>query len=76
MTAVFVTCPGCERLMIGDKKGGTVTAQPHDCKLRPKCPECRNGAHRNCCGWAIDEATDEVVDCGCVLHAVPDEEDE
>lgn len=29
-----------------------------------QCPECRNGKHPNCTGWALD-AADEVVSCGC-----------
>jgi hypothetical protein len=29
------------------------------------CPECANGKHPNCTGWAIDEKTDELVDCRC-----------
>lgn len=32
---------------------------------RPICPECRDGKHRNCAGTALDETTDEIVDCGC-----------
>lgn len=40
----------------------------------PICPECAAGKHRNCTGWALDETTDEVVACGCVIHAVPDDE--
>lgn len=34
--------------------------------LRPRdCPECAQGKHRTCAGWAIDEDTDEFVDCEC-----------
>lgn len=29
------------------------------------CPECANGKHPNCTGWAIDAETDCVVDCAC-----------
>jgi hypothetical protein len=29
------------------------------------CPECRDGKHANCIGYALDTATDTVVDCGC-----------
>jgi hypothetical protein len=29
------------------------------------CPECRNKKHGNCTEWAIDEVTDDIVDCGC-----------
>lgn len=29
------------------------------------CPECRAGKHQNCTEWAVDEDTDEVVDCDC-----------
>lgn len=28
------------------------------------CPECRNGKHVNCTGWALDDR-DEMVTCGC-----------
>lgn len=38
------------------------------------CPECANGKHANCTGWAIDETTDEVVCCGC-SHAARSRED-
>jgi hypothetical protein len=31
----------------------------------PVCPECRAGKHRNCDGIALDERTDELVDCTC-----------
>lgn len=29
------------------------------------CPECRQGKHANCTGWALDPDTDELVDCPC-----------
>lgn len=29
------------------------------------CPECRQGKHQNCTGWAINEETDEVGPCPC-----------
>jgi Zn finger protein HypA/HybF involved in hydrogenase expression len=35
------------------------------------CPECRSGKHHNCTGWAIDEATDEVIACPCPEPAHP-----
>jgi hypothetical protein len=39
---------------------GTTTFQhPAD------CPECRSGKHVNCTGWALDEDSDELVECGC-----------
>lgn len=28
------------------------------------CPECRQGKHPNCTGWALDD-NDEVIPCGC-----------
>jgi hypothetical protein len=31
----------------------------------PICPECRVGKHGNCDGRALDETSDEIVDCGC-----------
>jgi hypothetical protein len=34
----------------------------------PVCPECRAGKHRNCDGDALDEATDEIVQCACGCH--------
>lgn len=34
------------------------------------CPECGNGKHVNCTGWAIDE-DDNVVDCDCTDDAHP-----
>lgn len=41
-------------------------AMTHGMGLTPRdCPECRNGKHANCTGWALDEDTDEVVDCDC-----------
>lgn len=35
------------------------------------CPECQNGKHQNCAGWAIDEETDAVVDCTCAEGGHP-----
>lgn len=29
------------------------------------CPECRDGKHGNCVGYALNPATDVVVDCEC-----------
>ena len=29
------------------------------------CPECRQGKHGNCTGWALDPDTDEIRECGC-----------
>lgn len=29
-----------------------------------RCPECTQGKHRNCTGWALD-AADVVVECAC-----------
>jgi hypothetical protein len=29
------------------------------------CPECRDGKCGNCIGYALHEATDTVVACGC-----------
>lgn len=29
------------------------------------CPECQQGKHVNCTGWALDEDTDDMVECGC-----------
>ena len=29
------------------------------------CPECQQGKHAICTGWAIDEDTDTVVACEC-----------
>jgi hypothetical protein len=29
------------------------------------CPECVQGKHQNCTGWAIDEATDKFEPCAC-----------
>jgi hypothetical protein len=31
---------------------------------QPTCPECRDGKHRNCTGWALD-ANDEMTPCHC-----------
>ena len=30
----------------------------------PRCPECAQGKHRNCAGWAFNDA-DEWVPCMC-----------
>lgn len=32
---------------------------------KPLCPECRDGKHLNCTGWALDPETDEQTYCGC-----------
>lgn len=29
------------------------------------CPECRDGKHQNCIGYALDAATDIVGECQC-----------
>lgn len=34
----------------------------------PICPECRDGKHTNCVGYALNPKTDLVVDC-CCPHA-------
>lgn len=31
----------------------------------PICRECREGKHRNCDGIALDETTDDFVECRC-----------
>lgn len=36
----------------------------------PVCPECRVEKHAACAGIALDEASDEIVSCGCE-HALP-----
>ena len=36
--------------------GEWLTAQP--------CPECRQGKHSNCTGWALNDQ-DELVQCPC-----------
>lgn len=33
----------------------------------PRCPECRDGKHRNCIGEAL-AADDNLVPCGCPNH--------
>lgn len=33
--------------------------------LAAVCPECRDGKHGNCIGYALDPVRDEVVACGC-----------
>lgn len=30
----------------------------------PLCPECRDGKCRNCTGWTLD-AADNEIDCAC-----------
>lgn len=35
------------------------------------CPECAQGKCVNCTGWAIDEITDEVVECRCPAPVHP-----
>lgn len=35
------------------------------------CPECRQGKHINCTGWAIDPDTDEVGYCACTAPEHP-----
>ncbi|HWU30209.1 MAG TPA: hypothetical protein VN041_14090 [Microbacterium sp.] len=32
-------------------------------------PDCRDGKHDACDGRALDEATDEIVDCACPHHS-------
>lgn len=32
---------------------------------KPICPECRDGKHSICVGYAWDPIRDEVTDCGC-----------
>jgi len=32
MSPVFVTCPGCSRLMLGSRVGAEVYPQPHQCE--------------------------------------------
>lgn len=32
--------------------------------MTPTCPECRQGKHSNCAGWAFNDA-DEWVPCMC-----------
>ena len=39
----------------------------------PICPECRVGKHGNCDGRALDETTDEIVDCDCCGKGEPQE---
>lgn len=29
------------------------------------CPECRDGKHQNCIGYALQASTDTVVGCEC-----------
>jgi hypothetical protein len=31
------------------------------------CPECEQGKHANCTGWALDEQ-DREVECMCACH--------
>lgn len=35
------------------------------------CPECKNGKHQNCDGWALDSA-DELLPCRCPVCPVGD----
>jgi hypothetical protein len=37
-------------------------------EARAACPECRDGKHWNCTGWALD-VNDQEVDCQCLCHA-------
>jgi hypothetical protein len=30
------------------------------------CPECRDGKHANCTGWALHPYTDDLEACDCV----------
>lgn len=39
----------------------------------PIGPECRAEKHRNCDGDALDETTDEIVQCACGCNR-PDEQ--
>lgn len=36
----------------------------------PVCPECQQGKHGNCTGWAIDDY-DRIIFCGCDCRADP-----
>lgn len=38
-----------------------ILAQPKG----PVCPECRDGKHGNCIGYALNAETDVVEDCAC-----------
>ncbi len=37
----------------------------------PISPDCVVGKGRACAGFALDESTDEVVDCACTCHEGP-----
>jgi len=49
-------------------------SEPEDSNFRRKylgewvpiqpCPECRQGKHSNCTGWALDDR-DEITQCPC-----------
>jgi len=41
------------------KSAVAIEAHPDD------CPECRQGKHGNCAGWALDPDTDDFVTCAC-----------
>lgn len=49
--AVFVTCPGCDRLMLGERRAGDTFPQPHECEMKARvtvaeverCQACREG---------------------------------
>jgi hypothetical protein len=43
-----------------EPEGGYIVSPP-----AAVCPECRDGKHGNCIGYALDQATDTVVACGC-----------
>lgn len=38
----------------------------------PVCPECAAGKCGNCCGEALDEAQDAIVDCACPACQTPE----
>lgn len=52
----------CEHTVVVESGGTCEMGRP---PLRPVCPECAQGKHQNCTGWALNEATDEIVDCHC-----------
>jgi hypothetical protein len=53
----FRLCPGCDtHIRAGERACG-------DCEA-PLCPECRQGKHANCTGWAFRK--DDLVTCGCL----------
>lgn len=40
----------------------------------PICPECRDGKHNNCAGFAFHPVSDEQVDCACpTCHTIKKE---